>query len=87
MTAEGRMAFQAKKSADIIKSLCVLYGISIQEATDIYYQSETSELIEESVADLQCRSEKYLASLVWDEYEESVKNNRDENSSSITQVQ
>lgn len=87
MTAEGRMAFQAKKSADIIKSLCDLYGTSIQEATDIYYQSETSELIEEDVADLHCRSEKYLASLVWDEYEESVKNNRDENSSSIIQVQ
>lgn len=64
------MAFQANKSANIIKSLCDLYGISIQEAADIYYQSDTSELIEEGVADLHCRSDKYLASLIWDEHKE-----------------
>jgi hypothetical protein len=31
-------------------------------------QSETAGLIEDGVADLQCRSDKYLASLVWEEY-------------------
>lgn len=70
MTEETRMAFQANKSANIIKSLCDLYGISIQEAADIYYQSDTSELIEEGVADLHCRSDRYLASLIWDEHKE-----------------
>lgn len=48
--------------------MCELYGLSLQEAADIYYQSDTSELIEEGVADLQCRSDKYLASVIWEEH-------------------
>lgn len=71
MTEESKVAFQANKSANIIKSLCDLYQISIQEATDIYYQSDTSELIEDGVSDLQCRSAKYLATLIWDEHKEA----------------
>ncbi len=70
MTDESKLAFQASKSANIIKSLCELYGLSLQEATDVYYQSDTSELIEDGVADLQCRSDKYLASVIWEEYHE-----------------
>lgn len=70
MTDESRLAFQAKKSANIIKSMCDFYGLSFQEATDIYYQSDTSELIEEGIADLQCRSNKYLASVIWEEHQE-----------------
>jgi len=73
MTDESKLAFQANKSANIIKSICCLYGVSLTEATDIYYQSETSELIEDGVADLQCRSDKYLASIIWEEYQESLK--------------
>lgn len=73
MTEESKLAFQAGKSANIIKSLCDLYGLSLQDATDIYYQSDTSELIEEGIADLQCRSDKYLASVIWEEYQESQK--------------
>lgn len=72
MTDESKLAFQAGKSANIIKSLCELYGVSLQEATDIYYQSDTSELIEDGVADLQCRSDKYLASVIWEEYHGTV---------------
>lgn len=68
MTDECKTAFQASINAKIIRSLCDLYGLSIKEATDVYYQSDTSELIEEGIGDLQCRSEKYLAALVWDEY-------------------
>lgn len=73
MTEESKLAFQASKNANVIKSLCDLYGVSLQEATDIYYQSDTSELIEEGIADLQCRSDKYLASVVWEEYQETCK--------------
>lgn len=72
MTDESKLAFQAGKSANIIKSLCELYGVSLQEATDIYYQSDTSELIEDGVADLQCRSDRYLASVIWEEYHGTV---------------
>lgn len=71
MSEETKMAFQAYKSANVIKSLCELYGISIKEAADIYYQSDTSELIEEGVGDLQCRSDRYLATVIWDELRES----------------
>lgn len=70
MTDESKLAFQAGKSARIIKSLSDLFGLSLQEAADIYYQSDTSELIEEGVADLQCRSDKYLASVIWEEHQE-----------------
>ncbi len=73
MTEESKLAFQANKSANIIKSLSNLYGLSLQVATDIYYQSDTSELIEDGIADLQCRSDKYLATIIWEEYQESQK--------------
>ncbi|MCM1505188.1 MAG: hypothetical protein NC127_08325, partial [Muribaculum sp.] len=49
------------------------YDLSIQDATNIYYQSETAQLIEEKVADLHCRSEKYLATLIWEEHLENAK--------------
>lgn len=62
------MVMRAAKIARIIESLCVLYGVTLQEATDIYYESEISKLVEEGVADLQCRSDKYLATLVWEDY-------------------
>ena len=68
MMEETKMVFQAYKSANIIKSICDLYGISHEQATDIYYKSDTSVLIEEGVSDLQCRSDKYLATLIWDEF-------------------
>ena len=41
----------------------------LNEATDIYYNSETANLIEEGVADLHCRSDKYLAEEVWLEHQ------------------
>ena len=48
-----------------------MYGVPLEEATDIYYNSETANLIEEGVADLHCRSDKYLAGEVWREYQET----------------
>lgn len=70
MTEESVLILRGDKCAEIIKSISELFGVSIQEATDIYYESETSNLIEEGVADLHCRSNKYLATLVWEEYKE-----------------
>lgn len=72
MTEESRVTLRAKKVANIIMSLCKLYNLSLNHATDIYYRSPTSELIEEGVADLHCRSDKYLATLIW---EDDVENN------------
>ena len=70
MSEDGKMAMQANKSANVIKAICELYGVSLQEAVDAYYQSDTSELIEDGVADLQCRSDKYLATILWEEHNE-----------------
>ena len=67
------MVMRAAKIANIIVCLCELYDMSLQEATDMFYKSTTSDLIEEGVADLQCRSDKYLATLVWEEYRETTK--------------
>ena len=65
-----RLVQKGSKCAAIISSMSEMYHISLEEATDIYYNSETSTLIDEGVADLHCRSERYLASLGWDEYKE-----------------
>lgn len=71
MIEESKVVLRASKVANIILSLCQLYGLSFQEATDLYYSSVTGDMIEEGVADLQCRSDKYLATLVWEEAQES----------------
>lgn len=76
MTGESKLSLRAAKVAKIIMSLSELYKIPLQVATDIYYRTATSELIEDGVADLQCRSDKYLATLVWEEYKEGHKDNQ-----------
>jgi hypothetical protein len=51
----------------IIASIAEMYNVPVEEAMNIFYNSKMFPLIEDKVADLHCRSEKYLASLVWDE--------------------
>jgi len=72
MTDETMLVLRGNKCAAIISSISEMFGVSIQEAADIYYESETAQLIEEKVADLHCRSEKYLATLVWEEHLENA---------------
>ncbi|MDE6651659.1 MAG: DUF3791 domain-containing protein [Paramuribaculum sp.] len=74
MTEESKTVLLAEKISKIISYISELFNLSINEATDIFYNSSTSEMIEEGIADLHCRSEKYLATLVWEEYQESGKN-------------
>lgn len=68
MTKETVLVLRANKYANIIVCMCELFGLTLREATDIFYSSDTFGLIEEGIADLQCRSDKYLATLVWEEY-------------------
>ena len=42
----------------------------LMKRQDIYYNSETADMIEEGVADLHCRSDKYLAEEIWREHQE-----------------
>lgn len=71
MMDETDTVFRGDKAAEIIDAIHELYGVTLEKATDIYYQSDTSELIDEGVADLHCRSPRYLAQCVWDEYQET----------------
>lgn len=71
--SETDLYIRGIKNAAIIMAMNELFGVSIEDATNIYYQSETARLIEDKVADLHCRSEKYLATLVWEEHLENAK--------------
>lgn len=73
MTQESMMALRAAKCANIIKAICELSDLPVREATDLFYRSETAGLIEDGVADLQCRSDKYLASVILEEYQQPTR--------------
>jgi hypothetical protein len=59
------------KYANIIQCLSEMNHITLEEATEIFYNSETFTLIDEGVADLHCRSDKYLPNEIWAEYLEN----------------
>ena len=64
---EGWHAILEAKFARIISEISKMYNVSLDDAMDMFYNSETMQLREEGVADLHCRSEKYLAEEVWRE--------------------
>ena len=68
MSEDSKQIIRSAKCARIILCISEMYGVSLEKATDIFYNSETSNMIEEGVADLHCRSDKYLAEEVWNEY-------------------
>lgn len=68
MSDESVQVIRGAQCARIISAISKMFGVSLIKATDIYYSSETSNLIEEGVSDLHCRSDKYLAEEVWNEY-------------------
>lgn len=70
MTEVSKQIIHSEQCARIIMCISEMAGVSIQEATDMFYESQTANLIEEGVADLHCRSDKYLATLVIEEYQE-----------------
>lgn len=68
MSNESKQAMRSAQCARIICRISEMYAVSLSEATDIFYNSETADMIEEGVADLHCRSDRYLAEEVWNEY-------------------
>ena len=78
MSEESKQILRSSQCARIILCISEMYDVSIDKATDIYYNSETANMIEDGVADLHCRSDKYLAGEVWREYQET-KNQTAEN--------
>ncbi|MDE6049417.1 MAG: DUF3791 domain-containing protein [Paramuribaculum sp.] len=75
MTTESGTVLRAAKNSRIILDISTLFDVSLEKAAEIFYNSAISDLIEEGVADLQCRSDKYLATLIWDEHREGCVNN------------
>jgi hypothetical protein len=49
------------KYARIILQIAADLGISNVDAMDLFYNSRTFQLISEGIADLHCRSDRYLA--------------------------
>lgn len=70
MTEESKQILNSARCARVIEAISEMFHVSLQDATDIYYQSDTAALIEDGVADLHCRSDKYLATVIWEEHEE-----------------
>ena len=68
MSEESVQIIRSAQCARIITCISNMFGVSLREATDIYYSSETANMIEEGIADLHCRSDKYLAEEVWSEH-------------------
>ena len=51
------------KYARIIEQIAADLGISNVDAMDMFYNSRTFQLISQGIADLHCRSDRYLAEL------------------------
>ncbi len=68
MSDESYQIMRSAQCARIISCISEMFNVSLDKATDIYYNSETANLIEEGVADLHCRSDKYLAEGILREY-------------------
>lgn len=64
---EAFHAILEAKYARIINEISELHGVSLEEAMDIFYTSPLLPLLEDGVADLHCRSDKYLAEEIWRE--------------------
>ena len=59
-----------KKYARVIECFAKQQGISLDEALDLFYRSEVYQLMRESVSDMHCMSDLYLAEELRLEYEE-----------------
>lgn len=72
---EAKQAVLDAKLSRIIQALSEQHNISIEQAMDIFYNSPMLPLIADGVADLHCRSSRYLADVIWDEYARDVETN------------
>ena len=66
---EAYHAILEAKYARIIREISEMHAVSMEKAMDIFYNSPLLPLLEEGVADLHCRSDKYLAEEIWREVE------------------
>lgn len=62
-----------KKYSRIIALFAERQKISLDEALDIFYNSETYKLMRDGVSDIHCMSDSYLADELKQEYMEDIK--------------
>lgn len=67
---EAKQTILSAKNARIIALLSTMLNKSIEEAADLFYNSETAQLIQDGISDLHCRSDEYLANEIILEYSE-----------------
>ena len=77
MSEESKQILRSSQCARIIVCISEMFSVPLDKATDIYYNSETANLIEDGIADLHCRSDKYLAGEIWREFLEGEKENNE----------
>ena len=70
MSEESKQVLRSSQCARIIVCISEMFNVPLEKATDIYYSSDIANMIEQGVADLHCRSDKYLAGEIWQEYQE-----------------
>ena len=69
---EARHAILEAKYARIISEISEMHNVTLEQAMDIFYNSPLLPLLEEGVADLHCRSDKYLAEEIWGEKDTNI---------------
>lgn len=59
------------KYSRVVAMFAAQQGISVEDALDFFYHSETYQELREGIADLHCRSDQYVADELALEYRES----------------
>jgi len=66
----GKQTILQMKYARIIEAIAKMMNVDEATAMDIFYNSDTMQLINDGVGDLHCRSDLYLAEEIIREYRE-----------------
>lgn len=61
-----------KKYSRIIENFAKQQGLSLNEALDFFYHSETYRLIRDGISDMHCMSDAYLADELKREYSNTI---------------
>ena len=59
------------KYSRVVALFAAQQGLSVENALDFFYHSETYQELREGIADLHCRSDQYVADELAAEYRES----------------
>lgn len=58
-----------KKYARIVEKFAKEANISLRDALDFFYRSETYKLMSKGISDMHCRSDEYLVTDILSEYQ------------------